>query len=100
MHVLLFILYGAIACYALPRLKFFRNSGIRPGFLLALFSLRVLTGCLHNWIAWRYYPHHGDIWTFFQASFTTREEVRAGLDRKSTRLNSSHFQVSRMPSSA
>ena len=26
--------------------------------------------------------------------------VRAELDRKSTRLNSSHFQVSRMPSSA
>src|SRR5213596_264699 len=31
---------------------------------------------------------------------TSRAERRAGLDRKSTRLNSSHTVVSRMPSSA
>ena len=30
----------------------------------------------------------------------TMEELSNGPDRKSTRLNSSHFQVSRMPSSA
>ena len=34
-----------------------------------------------------------------QARFAT-PGVNIGLDRKSTRLNSSHFQVSRMPSSA
>jgi hypothetical protein len=47
------------------RLPFFRNSGIRPGVLLSLFSLHVLTGCLHNVIAWRYYPLHGDIWAYY-----------------------------------
>ena len=30
----------------------------------------------------------------------TNDNWRSALDRKSTRLNSSHFQVSRMPSSA
>ena len=39
------------------------------------------------------YPAAGAI-----ASLTGR--VQQALDRKSTRLNSSHFQVSRMPSSA
>ena len=38
----------------------------------------------------------------FEASFDLafHERVRAGLDRKSTRLNSSHSKQSRMPSSA
>ena len=31
---------------------------------------------------------------------TIRQEIKANLDRKSTRLNSSHIQKSRMPSSA
>src|SRR5258708_22057768 len=75
MHVLLFIFYGLVGCYAITRIPFFRNSGIRPAFLLLYFGLRVATGCLHNVIAYRYYPNHGDIWLFFNHSFTTRHEL-------------------------
>ncbi len=75
MHILLFIFYMVVLCYAITRMNFFRNSRIRPGVLLGLFILRVATGCLHNLVAYRYYPHHGDIWTIFQESFITRQEL-------------------------
>lgn len=75
MHIFLFLFYSAVLCFALTKISFFRKSGIRPGMLLAFFGLRVLAGCLHNWIAYRYYPNHGDIWLFFQNSFITRHEL-------------------------
>ena len=75
MHVLLFIFYGVVLSYALIKIPFFRNSGIRLPILLLYFGLRVATGCLHNWIAYRYYPNHGDVWTFFTNSFNTRREL-------------------------
>jgi len=75
MHVLLFIFYSIVLCYALTKIPFFRNSGIRSRVLLFYFGLRVATGCLHNWIAYRYYPNHGDVWTFFTHSFNTRHEL-------------------------
>ena len=75
MHILLFILYSAAGCYAIVRLPFFRNSGLRPGVLLMLFDLHVLTGCLHNLIAWRFYPHHGDIWSYYEDSISTWHEI-------------------------
>jgi hypothetical protein len=40
--------------------------------LLGLFALHVLVGCLHNIIAWRYYPEHGDIWRLFASSLSDR----------------------------
>jgi hypothetical protein len=75
MHALLFIFYSLIGCYALTRIPFFRNSGIRPRVLLFYFGLRVATGCLHNWIAYRYYPKHGDVWRFFNNSLVQRREL-------------------------
>ena len=39
-------------------------------------------------------PEYAGLWRFDPA------HTRIGLDRKSTRLNSSHIQKSRMPSSA
>ncbi|HEV2479066.1 MAG TPA: hypothetical protein VGS79_05365 [Puia sp.] len=76
MHILLFILYSVAGCYAIVRLPFFRNSGLRPGVLLLLFALHVGTGCLHNVIAWHFYPNHGDIWTYYQDSISTWHELR------------------------
>jgi hypothetical protein len=64
--ILLFVLYSLLCAYGIWRLPFFRNSGIRPGVLLLLFALHVLTGCLHTVIAWRYYPLHGDIWAYYE----------------------------------
>lgn len=75
MHILLFIFYGVVLCYIIPKVPLVRNSGIRPGFLLLLFVLRVMTGCLHNWVAYKYYPNHGDVWLFFKESFITRHEL-------------------------
>jgi len=70
MHILLFIIYTAVLGWILTRRPFFRD--IRPGMLLAFFGLRVAAGCLHNWVAYKYYPNHGDIWLFFHDSFVTR----------------------------
>src|ERR1700733_8725211 len=75
MHLLLFVIYSIVLCYLLLRMRFFRDSGIRPNLLLLLFALRVAAGCLHNIIAYRFYPNHGDIWAFFQGSFITRQEL-------------------------
>ncbi len=75
MHLLLFVVYGLILCYLLNRLRFFRDSGLKPRILILLFGLRVAAGCLHDLVAWRFYPNHGDIWAFFNASFITRYEL-------------------------
>lgn len=81
MHILLFIFYSAILCYAIQRIPFFRNSRIRPRMLLLLFGLRVACGCLHNLIAYRFFPNHGDIWAFFRTSFVTRQELFTDFHR-------------------
>jgi len=47
--------------------------------LVLLFALHVLTGCLHNLIAWRFYPNHGDIWTYYQDSISTWIEIRTNF---------------------
>lgn len=75
MHIALFIFYGIVGGYAITRLRFFRNSRIKPTILILLFGLRVVTGCLHNMIAYRYYPNHGDVWRFFNHSLVTRQEL-------------------------
>jgi hypothetical protein len=75
MHIILFIIYSVVLCYLITKMTFFRDSRLKPIILVSLFGFRVTTGCLHNWIAWRYIPHHGDIWAFFQESFVTRHEL-------------------------
>jgi hypothetical protein len=75
MHILLLIVYGALATYGIWKIPFLRNSGIRPGWLWILFALHVLTGWAHNWIAWRYFPEHGDIWNYFSLSFLYRHRL-------------------------
>jgi hypothetical protein len=75
MHILLLIVYGALAGYGIWKMPFLRKSGIRPGWLLLLFAVHVLTGWLHNWIAWRYFPGHGDIWDYFSKSFLYRQRL-------------------------
>src|SRR6202012_3677628 len=75
MHILLFIFYSLLCGYGIWKIPFFRKSGIPPALLLLFFGLHVLTGCLHNWIAYRFYPGHGDIWFFFQYSFLARHRL-------------------------
>jgi len=70
MHILLFAIYTVVLCWALTRVPFFKD--IRPAVLIGFFLLRVAAGCAHNWIAWRYFPHHGDIWLFFDDSLRSR----------------------------
>lgn len=79
MHVILFLFYGVLLGYAVTRMPFFRNSGIRPVVLLLLFGIHVFTGCLQNWIAWRFFPSHGDAWCLLQSSEISRREMLGGL---------------------
>jgi hypothetical protein len=75
MHILLLIVYGILASIAIWKLPVLRKSGIRPGWLWLLFAGHVLTGWVHNWIAWRYFPDHGDIWNYFSLSFLYRHRL-------------------------
>jgi hypothetical protein len=68
MFVLLLMFYYITCAYGVGKMDFIRKSGIRPLFLQCLFVLHVAVGCLHNAIAWRFYPEHGDIWQYFQFS--------------------------------
>ncbi|HWB94640.1 MAG TPA: hypothetical protein VG605_22445 [Puia sp.] len=75
MHIFLFILYCLICGYGIVKLPYIRRSGIKPVLLLALFFIHVLTGCLHNVIAYKYFPNHGDIWHYFYHSFFLRHQM-------------------------
>jgi hypothetical protein len=75
MHLLLFIGYSLLIVFGLLKFPFIRNSGIRPVFVVIFFALHVFTGLLHNWIAWRYFPGHGDIWQFYEMSFLYRTRL-------------------------
>jgi hypothetical protein len=75
MHILLLIVYGTLASVAIWRMPFLRKSGIRPGWLWILYIAHVLTGWLHNWIAYHYFPDHGDIWNYFTLSFLYRHRL-------------------------
>ncbi|HTR27768.1 MAG TPA: hypothetical protein VMH27_00760 [Puia sp.] len=75
MHILLLIVYGGLAGYGIWRVPFLRKSGIRPGWLLVLFAVHVVAGWVHNWIAYRYFPDHGDIWNYFSLSFLYRHRL-------------------------
>ena len=68
MQALLLILYLILCSIAVLKTRFIQKSMIRGSALLLLFGLHVAVGCLHNIIAWYYYPEHGDIWWYFQFS--------------------------------
>jgi hypothetical protein len=72
MITILFVFYSLLCGYGILKIPFIRKSAIPPVLLLGLFALHVLTGCLHNVIAWRYYPEHGDIWRLFAFSLSDR----------------------------
>ncbi|HLI92160.1 MAG TPA: hypothetical protein VKU83_01060 [Puia sp.] len=81
MHIALFILYSALCGYGILKLPFFRRTGIRPGILLAFFAIHVGAGCLHNLIAWRYYPDHGDIWDSFREGIQLRNWLQTDFQQ-------------------
>lgn len=66
MHIILLIAYGLLLSVAVVRIPFIKKSQIKPIFLLIFFWLRCITSFIHNIIAWRFYPNHGDIWDFFE----------------------------------
>jgi hypothetical protein len=74
MHFILFICYFFLACLLISRIGFFRRS-IRLPYLLLAFAVHVAAGCLHNFVAWHFYPGHGDIWYYFNESLTMKEAL-------------------------
>ena len=79
MHIVLFTFYLFLCCYLLTKLRCVRRSSLKKGLVLGFFMLHAAIGCLHNWIAWRYFHNHGDIWLFFHNSFVTRQQLRTGF---------------------
>jgi hypothetical protein len=80
-YSLLFLFYSFLCGYGILKIPFIRKSGIQPRVLLLFFALHVLTGCLHNIIAWRFYPQHGDIWNDFQLSFMERDRLTSNFSQ-------------------
>ncbi|MEO5683719.1 MAG: hypothetical protein ABIQ88_13830 [Chitinophagaceae bacterium] len=76
MHIALFIVYFLLLCLAITRLRFF-NGQIRPAYLVLLFALHAAAGCIHTWIAFHFYPNHGDIWFFFKESLALKQALLA-----------------------
>lgn len=66
MHIILLIAYGILLSVLIIRIPFVRKSNIKPAYLLIFFWLRCITAWIHNVIAYRYYPGHGDIWSYFE----------------------------------
>jgi hypothetical protein len=77
MYVLIFAIYFFLFSLALTRIPFFIKSNIKPVFILVLFTAHAATACIHNWIAYRYYPNHGDIWFFFNDSLLMKQDLLA-----------------------
>src|ERR1700750_1079972 len=75
MHILLLTLYCILCIYGIAKLKYIRKSGINPAMLQLLFAIHAVTGWVHNIVAWRFYPGHGDIWDNFEKSFLYRHRL-------------------------
>ena len=88
MHAILFIVYFFLLCFAIKKLRFFRNSEIRISFLLFFFGLRVIVSCIHVWVAYRYFSYHGEIWQYFQEGLLMKGELLR---------NPSHFLETLLP---
>ena len=56
MFYLLFIIYLVFFCWLIPRIKFFKNTGLGKYFLIGLFIARVLAGLINGYIFLYYYP--------------------------------------------
>jgi len=74
MHPVIFLLYFLLLCLAVTRIRFFTGS-IRPGYLVLLFAIHAAAGCMHTWIAFHFYPNHGDVWSFFEESIGMKQQL-------------------------
>ncbi len=74
MHIILFILYLLFFSLAITRMHFF-SGYIKTKYLLGLFVMHIAVGCLHNWIAFHFYPDQGDIWAFFKAAVNIKQQL-------------------------
>ncbi len=75
MQWLLFLCWAAGISLLIHRWRFFHSAGLRNGLFIFIFLLYGTVGCLHVWIAWNYYPAHGDIWNFFQWSLEIKKTI-------------------------
>jgi hypothetical protein len=75
MHIFLFVVYFFLLCLLVTGTAFFIKSGIKPRVLLFLFALQVSAACVHNWVAWHFYPAHGDIWFYFTESIPMKQQL-------------------------
>ena len=53
MSYVLFLIYGVLFSWLLTKSRFVMNAGLSSKIIIALFVLKVLTGCVHAWILLR-----------------------------------------------
>ena len=73
--MLLYILYAACLSVAVTRSAFLSNSGIPRKTLVIIFLLYAFAGGAHIFIAWNYFPGHGDIWEMFRLSLSLKQQL-------------------------
>ena len=93
MHILLLIAYSFLLSLAVVRIPFIKKSNIRPVYLLVFFWLRCIAAWVHNAIAWRYYPNHGDIWDFFETGKWMKTQLLQGQLWQQFYQGSRHLQL-------
>lgn len=65
MEAIISLIYLAIFSWIVYKTPFFRKTGISHVLLVTYFILCVLIGWGHLWFAWKFFPGHGDMWTFY-----------------------------------
>lgn len=65
----IFIFYFILFCWLVTKLSFFKNSGLGNKWLIGLFTLKIIAGCVYAWFyALPAYEHSSDTWIFFSLS--------------------------------
>ena len=76
--ILLLLVYLLIFSFTISRSTFLHAGGLTTKFLLGYFYLSSLTGMAHVYMAYHYFPGHGDIWQFFEEGLWVRDQIESG----------------------
>lgn len=76
--ILLFLVYLVIFSFIISRSSFLHAGGLTTKFLLVYFYFSSAIGLGHLYLAWRYFPGHGDIWYYFEEGLWVRDQLLSG----------------------
>ncbi|MEP6677117.1 MAG: hypothetical protein ABJA78_18290, partial [Ferruginibacter sp.] len=72
MNYIFFILYTALGCWLIARIKFVQRSGLKPATIRGLFIVKILAGAALGWMSIHFYgnkPSDNDYWMINEESW-------------------------------